>query len=136
MNATMTCVSADWDILQVHCKRNPSCQLWDEEMLLRQQERQQEREPEPDRERVAPPLNQQPAIQRLIQYAFDDAVFQNFFDEPVNDAPHRQRRNQANFEWMREPGWCSLTVPGCNLTQSKQRRLILCTGSLKKPFLP
>ncbi len=89
-------------------------------MLLDQQER--EPEPEPDRERVPPPPNQRPAMQPIHQYPFDDTIL---FDDPlrfanqmlqaiygnhVNDAPHQQGRNQANFDWMREPGRCNLTV--------------------------
>jgi len=128
MNATVTCVSADWDIQQVRCKRNPSCELWDEDMLLRQQERVPEPEPEPE-----------PVIERIglpPHVIFDHFGFQNIFDDLFNNAPHQRGRNQASFDWMREPGWCSLTVLGSNLTQSKQRWLILCTASLNKLFLP
>ena len=85
-------------------------------MLLRQQER----EPEPDR--VAPPPNQRPAMLPVPQYLFNDRVLfddpiryangiiQHFFDDHIDDVPQQRGRNQADFDWMREPGQCNLTL--------------------------
>ena len=114
----MTFISANWDIQQGRCKKSPSCELWDEDMLLRQQER--EPEPEPNRERVAPP-----PMQPMPQHYFNDPVLfddpirfanrviQQYFDDDSDDSdyvPHRRERNQADFDWMREPGRCNSTV--------------------------
>lgn len=92
----MTCVSADWDIPNVRCERNPSCELWDEEMLLQRQERERER----DRERAPPPPDQRRAIQ---------PVHVHFFD-PVDHVPHQQGRTEADLGWIRDPGRWSLTI--------------------------
>ena len=91
----MTCVSADWDIPKVRCKRNPSCELWDETLLLEGQEREREQ----DRERVAPPPNGRPAAHLLFQ-----RHFQHHLEIPVNDAPRQRGRAEVDFNWIREPG--------------------------------
>lgn len=84
-------------------------------MLLEQQEREPELEPEPEPEPVA---------LRVPQYFFDDLLrfddplrfvnhihrLQDMYGIHVDDAPHQRGRNQANFDWMREPGRCNLTL--------------------------
>jgi len=91
----VTCVSADWDIPKIRCKRNPSCELWDEAMLLEGQEREWEQ----DREPVAPPPNWQPAVHEALQ-----RHFQHLLENPVNDAPRQRGRAEVDFNWIREPG--------------------------------
>ena len=93
MNRAVTCVSADWDVLKVRCKRNPSCELWDEEMLLEQQERDRE----PDRERVAHPAHRRPAVD-------PQPAFIGVFGGPANAAPRQWGRNEVDFNWISDPG--------------------------------
>jgi hypothetical protein len=127
----MTCVSANWDIPNVRCERNPSCELWDEEMLLEEQEREREQ----DRERVAPPINLDPRpaalqpdfarLRELLAGLADDAPPINLDPQPAqldlafleellaelaDDAPRQQERTEVNFDWLGDPGRCIQVV--------------------------
>ena len=43
----ITCYIALWDVQNQRCTRVPSCDLWNEEMLLEERERRREREAQP-----------------------------------------------------------------------------------------
>ncbi|CDO75745.1 hypothetical protein BN946_scf184921.g21 [Trametes cinnabarina] len=76
-----------WDVQRKLCSREPSCDLWDENMLLEERERERERAAPPPRDPVLPNVGFLPDLGRLL----------------AAPQPRVHRRQAASLDWMDDP---------------------------------
>lgn len=117
--------SALWNVKQNRCSRVPSCELWDEELLLEERERERERERQAGR-----PLGRlalfPPAGNAIPVARYDPPP------PPYNPAPVIQAYREvpgSDLSWIDDPGTSLPSVPvrgpeGSGLIRSSD---VLCT---------
>lgn len=114
----LTIIAAKWDVAKTRCTRVPSCDLWDEDMLLEQRERDRERA------RAARRPVQAPARDDWIIHD-EPPQYQHVRAPPPYIPPVHFNRPAGDLQWMLEPGACLHLLTSLLLNYSSS---LSCSG--------
>jgi len=107
-----------WDIENSRCTRNPSCDLWDEEMLLELRERDRDAQPPagvggllaPFRNVFGPPpvnIAAPPPVDNQVDddpFRFDEEEYLYPLSSEEEDSDNNSDDDMDNFAWMLDDG--------------------------------
>lgn len=121
----MTQFSALWDIRNTRCTREPSCDLWDEAMLLEERERNREAQVNARAVRAAPPP---PYVERNLVHLPQVLLRPPVAAPEVRLLPPQAAEARGELEWMNNRGMCSSYPVARYIAYDCTRRIeFLCT---------